>query len=156
VSAIVFTAAGVFLVAAYGRRVFRRYDADVLSLTVLAAALYIAALWLDQFSVYMRIGHVVAINGRYLFPVLLPLILIGALSAGEFLRRRKDAGKIKLAMAAVGVLSLVWGGGALTYILRSNDAWYWDNGAVRSANHAVQDTLGPVTPGYRHPVQFLH
>jgi hypothetical protein len=156
ISAIVLTGAGIVLAAAYGRRVFRRYDSEVLALATLAAALYIAVLWLDQFMIYMRVDHVVAINGRYLFPVLLPLILLGGLSAGEFLRRRKDARRLKLAMAATAVLCMCWGGGALTYVLRSNDAWYWDNAAARNVNHAIQDHVGPLVPGYRNPVQYLH
>lgn len=154
-SAIAFTGAGIVLVAAYGRRVFHKYGKDMLTLTVLAAALYTTVLWLKQFTLYMETGRVVAINGRYLFPVLLPLILLGALSATEFLNRFKEARKLKLAMASLAVAGLLWGGGALTYILRSSDTWYWDNGAVRSVNHAVQDTVGPLVPGYGHNTQYL-
>lgn len=154
-SAVVFAGAGMVLVIAYGRKVFRRYGTDVLTLTTSAAAFYVALLWLRQFMSYMRTAHPVAINGRYLFPVLLPLILLAALSANEFFGRFRDARGLKLALAAVAVAGLVWGGGALTYILRSNDAWYWDNGAVRGANHVIQDNIGPLVPGYQSPVQFL-
>ncbi len=152
ISAIIFTVSGMVLVAVYGKRVFRRYGGSALTLMALASFFYVAVLWLDNFAAYVSTGQPVAINGRYLLPVMLPLLLIGALSAGECLRGQEKA---KMAVAALGVLSLLWGGGALTYILRSNDAWYRDNAAVRSANHAVQDTLGPITPGYYQPGEFL-
>lgn len=151
-SAIIFTAGGVVLVLAYGRRVFRKYDRITLGLLISSAALYVGVLWLDEFMAYVSTGQPVAINGRYLFPVLPGLILLGGLAASEALKGRNG---LKLALAGIAVLSLIWGGGALTYILRSDDAWYWPGGAMNGVNRTVRDTLGPVTPGYGRPGQFL-
>lgn len=153
IGSIFFICAGAAVVAVYGKRVFKKYDSRALSLLLLAALVYSAALWLDNFSAYLRTGQPVAINGRYLFPVLPPLLLIGALSFGEFCRGK--AAWLRPAILAVASLCLIWGGGALTYILRSNDGWYWPDQAVRDVNGAVRSTLGPVTPGYDNLTEFM-
>ena len=153
ISAIGFAVASTVLVLAYIKRIFQTYDSAVLSLMAVVTVLYVSVLWLDEFRAFLHTGQPVAINGRYLLPVLPFLLLVGALAINEFCGRRAE---LKLALASVAALSLLWGGGALTYILRSEDSWYWPSPAVRSANHAVQRTLGPVTPGYHKPEQFLH
>ncbi|MGH7194406.1 MAG: hypothetical protein ACREJM_12875, partial [Candidatus Saccharimonadales bacterium] len=151
---IAFAGAGLVLIAAYGRRIFRIYDTRVLTLLSWAVVAYVAALCLDNFSAYVRTGQPVAINGRYLFPILLPVLLLAALSAGEFCRRRPSW--VKPALAGAAVICLLWGGGAMTYVLRSNDGWYWpDAGPVNGINHTIQNTLGPVTPGYRNLTEFM-
>lgn len=153
IAAIVVTLAGAASMAAYGKRVLSTYDGRILGLLLLTAAFYVAALWLDEFRSYVRTGQAVAINGRYLFPILLPLMLMGALSFAEFCRGKREW--IKPAAAGLTVICLIWGGGALTYILRSNDSWSWPSPAVRSANHAVKAVIGPITPGYHDTTEFL-
>jgi hypothetical protein len=134
------------------RAIWRKYDRSVLTLLIVVIAGYLSLLWLDGFRSFIKLGETVAINGRYLFPVALPLILLGALGINEALKRR---GGLKAGFAAVAILTLVWGGGTLTYILRSRDAWYWPNSGVQRVNRDVRQTLGPITPGYRHPVEFM-
>ncbi|HVX57346.1 MAG TPA: hypothetical protein VHA37_06440, partial [Candidatus Saccharimonadales bacterium] len=112
ISALVFTGVGVLSLLVYGRRVWRRYDASVLTLLFGMALVYMAALWLDEFHDYVHTGQPVAINGRYLLPVLLPLLLASALAINEWCRERIW---LKPLISSVAVLSLVWGGGALTY-----------------------------------------
>jgi hypothetical protein len=119
----------------------------------LVSALYLGALWQDEYKAFVRTGQPVAINGRYLLPVLPLLLLMTALSLNRLLRRWPQ---LKAGLLAIVLISLLWGGGALTYILRSNEAWYWPSPAVRHINWDVQRTLGPLTPGYANPIQFLH
>ncbi|HEY5152633.1 MAG TPA: hypothetical protein VII55_01535, partial [Candidatus Saccharimonadales bacterium] len=152
VGAIVFAVAGLAAVIAGGRRVLKKYNTAVIWLLAATTLSYVGALWLDEYQAFLRTGQAVAINGRYLLPVLIPVFVITAAAADELLRNKR----LKVVLASVAVICLLWGGGALTYILRSNDAWYWPNPAVRTANHAVQRVLGPVTPGYRHATQFMH
>lgn len=151
-SGIIFTLAGFLAALGYWQRLFRIYRAPVLGLFALTAAMYVGVLWLDEFRAYIRTGQPVAINGRYLFPVLLFVMLAGALAVNELCRRRND---LKLAVAGLAVVSLLWGGGALTYILRSQPNWYWPSPVVRSTNQALQRTIGPVTPGYRQEHLFM-
>jgi hypothetical protein len=50
---------------------------------------------------------------------------------------------------------MLWGGGTLTYILRSSDAWYWTDSPLKGASHTVQDALGPLVPGNGDPRAFM-
>jgi len=77
---------------------------------------------------------------------------VGALGLNELIKRRID---VKVALAGIALLGLLWGGGAMTYILRSSDSWYWHSNAVRTANHALQRVFGPITPGNNDPNEFL-
>jgi hypothetical protein len=134
------------------RQLWRRYDQKLIILLGTASLLYLAVLWLTQYKLYRQTAVPVAINGRYLLPFLPWFILMGGLAVNQFAAHRQT---LKLSFAGLAVVCLLWGGGSLTYILRSNDAWYWDNASIRRANHAVQNMIGPITPGYKQPVQFL-
>lgn len=152
-SAIAFTVGGLLALALAARRVWRRYNSSALWLFTGVTLLYLAVLWIDVFKLFLYDGKPVAINGRYLWPILPWLILMVGLAATVLLGRRQQ---LKAALAGLVVLCFLWGGGALTYILRSNDSWRWPNQAINSANQAVQNTLGPLTPGYNNPGQYLH
>ena len=152
VGAIVFAAAGFIAVIVGARRLLKQYNATVIWLLTATTFSYVLALWLDEYQAFLRTSQPVAINGRYLLPVLLPVFVIVAIAFSELVSARR----LKVLMASIAVICLLWGGGAQTYILRSNDSWYWPSPVVRTANHAVQHVLGPITPGYKHPTQFLH
>ncbi|HVW23526.1 MAG TPA: hypothetical protein VHB51_03555 [Candidatus Saccharimonadales bacterium] len=145
---IIFGGLSLLLMMRYGRSVLKNQHSPMLSLATLAAAFYVAALWFQEYQAFCRTGHPVAINGRYLLPIILPMLLLAALAWQRLLAGRKQ---IQAILACIAVLALLWGGGALTYILRSNDAWYWPNSNVLHANHAVQHVLWPVTPGVNDP-----
>ena len=152
-SAIAFAASGLLLSVVYAARLFRKYRAPVLALLLTVSGVYIGILWLDGYQTFQRTGIAVAINGRYLLPVLPFLMLFAALAFNEFLKGRET---LKLAVAGAAVVCMLWGGGTLTYILRSNPAWYWPNRTVVNVNAAVRETLGPVVPGYRDPIAFMN
>jgi hypothetical protein len=151
-SAVVFAGVSTVLTLVYARRLWREYPTTVWGLILLVTAVYISVLWLDGYQTFLRVGQAVAINGRYLLPVLPFLLLMGALGVNELCKRREG---LKLLIGGIAVVCLLWGGGALTYILRSTSQWYWPNPAVRTTNQKVQNILGPLTPGYRMPVEFL-
>lgn len=151
-TAIAFIVGGVIALLLRGRAVWKRYDKPILWLFVATTVVYVGILWAQQYQMYLQTARPVAINGRYLIPLLPTLILLVVLAWNQLLANRIG---LKVMMAGLAVLGFAWGGGALTYILRSNDAWYWHVSAVRSVNHAVQQTVGPITPGYGHPTDFL-
>jgi len=152
ITAALLAVAGVPLGLVYGRRLWRRYNKSLLSLFGIVIGTYLVVLWIDEYAAFARTNQPVAINGRYLLPVLLPLLLLVGLTYQEFLRHRSA---VKTSLAIVALAGFLWGGGALTYILRSSEAWYWPSPVVRSANDGVQRVLGPVTPGYANPIEFL-
>lgn len=134
-SALLFTA----------RQVWRRYNAPVLKLFTLVSIMYLLVLWLDVFQLYLKTGKPVAINGRYLLPVLPLVICMAALAVNRLLGHRRG---LKLALATAVIICFAWGGGSMAYILRSNDTWYWPHTPLRSPNHFIRDNIGPAVPGY--------
>ena len=152
IGAIIFASAAAMALIAGCKRVLRSYDKRVLWLFAAVIVVYAALLWFDGYQSFLQTGAAVAVNGRYLLPVMPLLLVLLALGANGLVRRHQAA---QLAFAGATVLCMLWGGGALTYILRSNGVWYWHNQAVYDANHDVQRILGPVTPGYRHPTEFM-
>ncbi len=153
ISAIIFALASGLVLIITSPRLLKRYRGSVLALFMAVTLVFVGLLWLDEFAAFIRTAQPVAINGRYLLPVM-PLVLIAGVMAWNELLGSFRA--LKLALGSVVIVCLLWGGGALTYVLRSNDTWYWPNSILRTPNHVIQDTLGPVIPGYEHPVQFLH
>lgn len=138
---IVLVLGGVLLLIRYGREIFREYP--ILWLFMIPSALYIAAVWLQVYKLYEYAAWPVAINGRYLIPLLPLLGVIFALAYAKFF---KQIGGLKYAgIAAVIVLVLsLQGGGVTTYIVRSQDKWFWPNTWVQDANGVLRDGLRPV------------
>lgn len=132
---------------------WRKYNGRVFWLFSGVTIIYIAILWVTEYKLYLQTGQPVAINGRYLLPVL-PLIIVATiLAVNELLGKRPQ---LRILIASMAIIGLLWGGGAMTYVLRSRDAWYWPGTPLTSVNHVLQRTLGPVTPGAKNPIQYLH
>lgn len=138
---IVLVVGGVLLLLFYGRKIFKQYP--LFWLFVVPSALYIFAVWLQVYQIYNYTAWPMAINGRYLVP-LLPLL--GAVLAVAYARFFKQIGAIKYAgLAAVIVLLLaLQGGGVTTYIVRSQDKWFWPNSWMQDANSGLREGLEPV------------
>jgi hypothetical protein len=107
---------------------------------------YILVLFVDGFNAYSRTGQPVAINGRYLIPFLPFLFGFGGLAWAGLLRGRLSAVKATAAGVVIAVLVLQ-GGGVLTFVVRSSDNWYWNNGVVRSVNRGVRNVVSPIVLG---------
>jgi len=153
-SGIIFAVVGLVAFVLRAKYLWRKYHRPTLWLISWTTGIYVFVLFINNYSMYLETAKAVAINGRYLLPVLPFMILLSALALHDMTRRRP---RLQIALASLVILGFVWGGGALTYVLRSNDAWYWPaNRTVRSVNHAVQDIIGPITPGYNYPTQFLN
>lgn len=134
-----------------GRSVWRSSSVG-LKFMLSMVAVYVLVLWLDGFEAYTRTGKPVAINGRYLLVILLPLAVFAGLCLSSWLGNRRA---LKTGLACLAIIGMLWGGGLLTFILRSDQAWYWSNHTVVMVNQHVRETLGPIIPGYRSPTQFL-
>ena len=151
---IVFAIVGLAAFAWRAKYIWKKYDRPALWLLSSTTLVYVAVLFVNNYSMYLETAKAVAINGRYLLPVMPFMILLSALAVYDITKRRP---RLQIGLASLVIFCFVWGGGALTYVLRSNDAWYWpSNQAVRSVNHTVQDVIGPIIPGYNHPTQFLN
>lgn len=152
VGTILFASIGLIAFIYKGKAVIRRYNSPVIWLLLCVSVFYVGVLWLDNYQMYTKAGKAVAINGRYLLPVIPIAMLLTALAINEAL---KACTWLKLTLGTGVVICYLWGGGALTWILRSHDTWYWTNGPLNGTNRFIQSNAGPYVPGYRHPEQFM-
>jgi hypothetical protein len=131
---------GLILFLRYWRDIFRRYQAIVFLLFV--SIFYCAVLWLHLYNDYLRMGQKFGINGRYLFPIILPVMLAVGLGFQRFLTRRPA---FKPILLSVVFLLFLQGGGVLTFIVASNKYWYWpDNRLSAKINHVAQKVAKPL------------
>lgn len=139
-AALAATAAGIAALALRGRRTLRTGP----WLPVLAAvAVYILAVYYTNYEAYVRTGAPVAINGRYLLPVLPVLMLAAGLALSRLLGRYP---RVRLTVAVVLIGGFFWGGGTFTFIVRSHDSWLWPNSLVRQVNSDTRRWLSPAMP----------
>ena len=150
-AALVLVAIGAISLIRSGRSIWRQQRSST-SLFALVTAIYIAALWAQEYKAYRHTGFPVAINGRYLLPVITLIIFVAASACSRNLGGRRT---LKVGLISLSIVALALGGGSLTYIMRSSDYWYWPNSYTRTANHAVKHIFGPITPGFNSPTQFL-
>jgi len=129
----------VVLVALLRKQLFGRNP--YLSLFCMIIVIYLAALWVEGYLQYHKTDVKVLMNGRYLLPVLLPFAAIVSQATGPMLR---NLSKFKISLAAIVLLCFVEGGGALTFIMRSNPNWDWPNSAAVHVNNGARDVLRPV------------
>jgi hypothetical protein len=106
---------------------------------------YLLVLFVDGFGAYKKTGQPVAINGRYLIPFL-PLIFAYGGMAWAQLLRAWPAAKTVVASLVIAIF-LLQGGGTMSFIVRSNDTWMWNNGTVRGVNRAVRNVASPFMLG---------
>lgn len=142
--AIVVVFIGIILLLVYGRELLRRHS--IFGLFALIAVLYVGALWLQVYTLYTFTGHPVAINGRYLIP-LLPAFGVMLVAAYVHFFNRFHLSTLKSVVACLALVLFLQGGGPVTYIVRSEARWYWPNSFVQDANMQLQKHLKPFTIG---------
>jgi len=140
-AAMIIGVLGLLATLVWWRQVFQGNLYYVLFLLVIVV--YIVVLFNDQLSSYKQTGVPVAINGRYLLPILLPFAAIAGTAIASGLRRLKMT-VIKPYIAIVAIALFLQGGGLATFIVRSDASWYWPNGTVQNINRAAQRALSPI------------
>jgi len=130
--------AGVALIVRYHRALFEGYEH--LTFLLFASMLYTVALWFRNYHDFATLGIKIAINGRYLFPIALPCMVLIALAFRQFLGDRE---RLRTGLLVVVFVLFLQGGGALTYIFYSNDHWYWQNSVPVHLNQTAQQLLKP-------------
>ncbi|GAC1388136.1 MAG: hypothetical protein NVS1B7_7430 [Candidatus Saccharimonadales bacterium] len=138
-----FGSVGIVIAVLFSRHLYRE---EVLRFGLMLGFAYVVTLWLQNFTDYLDVGLPVAIQGRYLLPILIISYTAIVVSITHLLRNKQA---LKFATAGIVIGCLALGGGALTYILRSDPSWYWPNQNVVSANKGVRGFLRPIIPGAR-------
>ncbi|MGH7237672.1 MAG: hypothetical protein ACREGF_04005, partial [Candidatus Saccharimonadales bacterium] len=144
IAGIILTIAAVLAIICRARYIYR--DKRLLFLLSMSLV-YGVALFVQNFSGYSKTGLAVAINGRYLLVLILPLMAV----AGRAFQTIKPRWHWpRAALVAIVLVCFIQGGGVLEFIIQSNDGWYWPNSAVRAANHGAQDFLRQVVIGSKN------
>lgn len=110
---------------------------------------YCAALFYRNLTAYLRTGTPVAIHGRYVIPLLLPVVAIAVACASRSLARipRRFLPTARQRLLIMGLLLLLWlqGGGLVSYVIGSNDDWLWQQSRPAiTANRVLRAVMWPV------------
>jgi hypothetical protein len=138
-SAVILAVSGLIAMLYYGRRILSHNM--LLAFLMLITIFYLVALWLDNYTEYSQTGVAVAINGRYLLPIL-PFVAVAMGRAFSLALRRRP--QIKVLLAVLAILLFLNGGGVFNFILSSNSSWYWPSPVVNSTNNAARKVLSHI------------
>lgn len=128
------------------RQIVKRYKA--VPLVTMIAATYLTALWLRNYHDYLQLRQPLAIQGRYLVPVLLYFyILFGLGIMLAFESKRKVRIVFRPALATVIVVSFIYFGGYVRYAsnISPSDGWLKSSSQMASIhkqnlNHRIVAT----------------
>lgn len=113
-------------------------------------ATYLGALIILNYTEFINLGYPYAIQGRYLVPIL-PLIMAMMVAAfSKTIGEKRLAAKVYLFVIAFSIL-LTQGGAAGTFILRSNNSWYWNASYPNQINHQARNVLKIINIDMRPP-----
>lgn len=119
--------------------------------------IYVASLLYVNFTDYLHYRTMLAINGRYLilvFPLFFALIALGYKAFFHKISPGR-ATSYKLGFTVVILLLTLQGGGVLTYIVRSDTSWYWQNKAAVQASQTAKNIVTPFILGAGERKQSL-
>ncbi len=149
IATIIFGALGIIVVIIFYKRLFISPAARLLAAVSL---LYTAALWLTNYVEYLSTGRRVAVQGRYLVP-LLPFLYLIFLCGFKLLLERLP--RLQFGLASLLVVCVLAGGGVSTFILHSDDSWYWPNTVAINTSSELRTIVRHMVPPWDidyHPV----
>jgi hypothetical protein len=130
---------GVVAIIKWRRQIFR--GNSYLAFFFVVCLLYLLALWIDGYAQYRYTNELVFMNGRYVLPILIPMVAIAGRAFSIALRKSPAR---KSLFAVVTLLLFFQGGGVLTFITRSDSTWDWPNSVVVKVNNAAREVTRPV------------
>lgn len=112
-------------------------------LILLTTLIYATSLWVRNYSDYLNIGTGTAAQGRYLIPLMIPILAVTGLAFRHLLGRIR----YQAAFLAVCLILLSQGGGLANYILYSNSRWYWSENrqTITNINQSARKFLRSFT-----------
>jgi hypothetical protein len=139
-AAAVLAIIGGLLFLRYGRRIFGSDPALVF--IVFVSLFYIGSVWARNYNDFLNLGKMLAINGRYMQPLLLPVIFVLIASYQWALRTKPN---VKLAILLVSFLLFLSGGGIIGFIHYSDTDWYiTGNQLMLSINDFARKIVAPL------------
>jgi hypothetical protein len=102
---------------------------------------YVLSIFVQNVTDYYKFNTPVAVQPRYLLGIL-PLVIVLMLICIN--RMLKNNFKIKAILLALSLVAILQGGGAITHIVRSSDASYWQRPKITNANHKLRQAMEPL------------
>jgi hypothetical protein len=133
--------AGVIALLIFAIKIFKEFP--IFWLFLVPSLIYAGILLVRLHGAYVNTAEPVAINGRYLIPVLPfigAMILVGYSKLLSTLKIQRFAGLL----AAIVLLLLLQGGGPITYIIKSDNSWFWPDSPAPAINNGLRDILKPI------------
>ena len=123
----------IYAFTRYHRRIFK--ENKYLLFLGWISFLYVTILIYQGYSAYHYTGALELMNGRYLLPI---LIFIAAIAGSAFSVSLRSSVSKKIIFSVLILIMFLEGGGLVTFIVRSNNNWYWDNNEVVKVNHVAK------------------
>ncbi|HVX58374.1 MAG TPA: hypothetical protein VG964_01395, partial [Candidatus Saccharimonadales bacterium] len=140
ITSAVLAFAGAVLFLVYLPSIIRGRPYLVVSLGI--SIFYCLVLFAHLYASYLATGAKDGINGRYLFPVMLPFMVAAGLGFQRFMSHWE---RLIPAVFFVVLVLFLQGGGILTFISASNKYWYWpDNRLSNHLNSNAQKIVNPL------------
>ena len=139
-SFVIMLVVSVVAIVLRGRKVLSgNHNLELLGLVTLV---YLLTLFGAGYQIYLQTGVLELMNGRYLFPILLPGAAVAIPAVADLTKRVQN--RLRYAVVALLLICFLDGGGIITFVARSNQTWYWHNTAVLRVNDAARDVLDPL------------
>jgi hypothetical protein len=123
---------GIVLFLCFAREIARKHKIGLI-LTVLIVYSFIV--WLYLYQSYSSLGSALALQPRYLLPVIPIFLLFATWAWARLLRNHVTIG---VACILIAILLLLQGGGILTYLVSSKPTWYFQVRIVKQLNYKAQ------------------
>lgn len=130
---------GGLLFCRFGKRILSSDSA--LTTIIFISLFYFMCVWGRNFNDYLHLGQLLAINGRYLQPLLLPVILV-LITSYQWAFRNNP--KVKLGLIVISFLLCLSGGGITGFIHYSNSDWYFQNNLYMTHLNSIAKKI--ITP----------
>jgi hypothetical protein len=153
IGAIIIVVTGIVLVIVYWRKVYKsNWLAGYFSAITLA---YILILFYKNYKGYVYTGQPVAINGRYLIPLLIPMAYVFGLGFKQLYYKFRNVRFAVPLTVIIVALVFIEGGGVCAFMVNSNSGWYWPNKTAQRANIDANHITSKFIVG-RNFFPFLH
>ncbi|MDB5167043.1 MAG: hypothetical protein JWN26_188 [Candidatus Saccharibacteria bacterium] len=134
---------GTILSLVFWRKILR-VDKRLL-LLISMMVIYVGGLFYVNFTEFLHYRTIVAVNGRYsviILPILFVLIGLAYRRLFQLLFKKRATTFLNI-FAVIVLLLALQGGGAATYLLRSQPIWYWQYQPLDDFNTSVKNAIAP-------------
>lgn len=125
----------------------------VTRLVIIVSGVYVASVFYIDAKALYNTTYMVAVHGRYLFPVVVPILGCVALGVGYWLGKlanplRRRVRYALLAAVAITIIGFTQGGGLMTYVHFSGDGSFWHQSKLaQNANAQLRRAVDAVIIG---------